>query len=117
MHERSMVRLQTGAPGVGCARARLSRIFHELEMSMNWLKHGFVLTALTFCAILMGSSPSAALCVQNPMSGTWVSVNSATRGLTRADIQVGCCDQVSNGVPVCSTACTSSAGVIRLIAI
>jgi len=36
------------------------------------------------------------------MAGQWVSVNSATRGLTRADITVGCCDQVQNGVPVCS---------------
>lgn len=36
------------------------------------------------------------------MAGAWVSVNSATRGLARAEIQVGCCDQVANGVPVCS---------------
>jgi hypothetical protein len=53
-------------------------------------------------AILLSSSPSLAQCVQSPMAGEWVSVNSATRGLTRAQIQVGCCDQVANGVPVCS---------------
>ena len=36
------------------------------------------------------------------MSGQWVSVNPATRGLTKATVTVGCCDQVQNGVPVCS---------------
>lgn len=43
-----------------------------------------------------------AQCVPSPMAGDWVSTNAATRGLTRAEIQVGCCDQVQNGVPVCS---------------
>jgi hypothetical protein len=47
-------------------------------------------------------SVAQALCAQSPMAGEWVSVNGATRGLTRAEIQVGCCDQVLNGVPVCS---------------
>jgi hypothetical protein len=71
-------------------------------MQMNWLKNSFIFAALTIVVLTMGSAPSTAQCVQSPMSGTWVSVNSATRGLTHADIQVGCCDQVANGVPVCS---------------
>jgi hypothetical protein len=46
--------------------------------------------------------PAHAQCVPSPMAGQWVSTNAATRGLTRAEVQVGCCDQVLNGVPVCS---------------
>jgi hypothetical protein len=69
---------------------------------MSCWKHLLALGLLVACAVLIGPSPSEAQCVQSPMSGAWVSVNSATRGLTRAEIQVGCCDQVANGVPVCS---------------
>ncbi len=54
--------------------------------------------AVTFAV----AGPARAQCVASPMSGQWVSVNPATRGLTRAAVTVGCCDQVLNGVPVCS---------------
>lgn len=69
---------------------------------MSCWKGLLALALFTSSAMLVGSSPSVAQCVQSPMAGAWVSVNSATRGLTRAEIQVGCCDQVANGVPVCS---------------
>ncbi|WP_424363194.1 hypothetical protein [Methylocystis parvus] len=51
---------------------------------------------------LAGANAAFALCATSPMSGDWVSVNGATRGLTRAEVDVGCCDQVQNGRPVCS---------------
>jgi hypothetical protein len=69
---------------------------------MSSWKRLFALALLITSATALRSSPSVAQCVQSPMAGAWVSVTSATRGLTRAQVQVGCCDQVVNGVPVCS---------------
>ncbi len=60
-------------------------------------------SAILGLAISLSAAGSAwAQCVTSPMSGQWVSVNPATRGLTSAAVTVGCCDQVQNGVPVCS---------------
>jgi hypothetical protein len=86
---------------------------------MSSWKRLFALALLIISATALRSSPSVAQCVQSPMAGAWVSVNSATRGLTRAQVQVGCCDQVAT---VCRcvhrrTACTSSGAVIRAIVI
>ena len=47
-------------------------------------------------------SPAFALCVANPMSGRWVTTNPSTRFLTRARVEVGCCDQILNGELHCS---------------
>jgi hypothetical protein len=54
--------------------------------------------------ILAGAthSPAYALCVANPMSGRWVTTNPSTRFLTRAHVEVGCCDQILNGELHCS---------------
>jgi hypothetical protein len=60
------------------------------------------LMALALPTMLAGSTPAAAQCVVSPMQGAWVNVDSATRGITRADVTVGCCDQILNGVPHCS---------------
>lgn len=51
---------------------------------------------------LAGTNAAFALCTTSPMSGDWVSVNGATRGVTRAEVEVGCCDQLQNGRRVCS---------------
>ena len=58
---------------------------------------GIALAGMLSCA-----TPAAALCVTSPMQGQWVNVDSATPGITRADVTVGCCDQILNGVPHCS---------------
>jgi len=59
---------------------------------------------LLSCIFLAGiaNTPAYAVCVANPMSGRWVTTNPSTRFLTRARVQVGCCDQILNGVPHCS---------------
>lgn len=61
-----------------------------------------VVPGAAVAGVILTASASQAQCVPSPMAGQWVSVNAATRGLTRAAIAVGCCDQVQNGVPVCS---------------
>lgn len=58
--------------------------------------------ALAAPLFFAGGAPAWALCVTSPMTGDWVSTNPATRGLTRAEVEVGCCDQVLNGRLVCS---------------
>ncbi len=57
---------------------------------------------LAAALLIAGATPATALCTTSPMSGDWVAVNGATRGLTRAEVEVGCCDQVLNGRLVCS---------------
>ncbi len=58
--------------------------------------------ALLAPLLLFNAAPALALCVTSPMTGDWVTTNPATRGLTRAEVEVGCCDQVLNGRLVCS---------------
>ena len=58
--------------------------------------------ALLAPLLLSNAAPALALCVTSPMTGDWVTTNPATRGLTRAEVEVGCCDQVLNGRLVCS---------------
>jgi len=55
-----------------------------------------------FAIAITAAGTARAQCISSPMSGQWVSVDPATRGLTKASVTVGCCDQVQNGVPVCS---------------
>ncbi|WP_442756534.1 hypothetical protein ACNHKD_07970 [Methylocystis sp. JAN1] len=62
----------------------------------------FLLEAAAFACLCLAGSNALALCTNSPMSGDWVSANGATRGLTRAEVEVGCCDQVLNGQPACS---------------
>jgi hypothetical protein len=69
-----------------------------MERKLLSLASAVVGLAFAFAA----AGPARAQCVPSPMSGQWVSVNPATRGLTRAAVAVGCCDQVQNGAPVCS---------------
>jgi len=53
-------------------------------------------------AVALSGVPSFAQCAQSPLAGHWVANDPNTRGVTRAEIGVGCCDQILNGVPVCS---------------
>lgn len=67
-------------------------------MASRLLRNAALATPLLFA----GAVPAFALCVTSPMTGRWVTTNPATRGLTRAEVKVGCCDQVLNGRLVCS---------------
>jgi hypothetical protein len=62
----------------------------------------FARAALVVSLTNLAATPAFSLCAASPMTGDWVAVNDATNGLTRARIDVGCCDQVRNGRPVCS---------------
>lgn len=68
---------------------------------MNRIRRFAAWTLLSLAAV-PAAAPAHALCTSSPLQGTWVSVNSQTRGITRAEIVVGCCDQVLNGQLVCS---------------